>query len=163
MTDVLEPTPAAPTQGDLPVMTEQEANSYLDSAVDTIIQLQDEHGQSLELTAKEKLRRVFGDVAPLVAHIAMFTAVHAFEAGQLSVAASTDRTDILVNALRKVHVPEMYGDCVSDGDVYPCTTARALNLVQGHDPHRPSIDDELAALLSDEVPELDAPEDPAKA
>ena len=54
-----------------------------------------------------------------------------YAAGQAAQAPSDDRLTLLVRALRGIHQKEIYGDCVEDGDIYPCKTVRALNIVAG--------------------------------
>lgn len=38
----------------------------------------------------------------------------------------------LIRSLLMVHQPEEYGDCVEDGDPWPCKTARVIHLYQTH-------------------------------
>ncbi|WP_433673786.1 hypothetical protein [Microbacterium gorillae] len=54
-----------------------------------------------------------------------------YAAGQAAQAPSDDRLTLLVRALRGIHQKEIYGDCVEDGDVFPCKTVRAMNIIAG--------------------------------
>jgi hypothetical protein len=38
--------------------------------------------------------------------------------------------DEFITALRSIHSPEMFGDCVEDGDPYPCATLRLVEMYQ---------------------------------
>jgi len=123
------------TDIDFPMITEQQANELLDGIVADAIILRDAQNTDLTLGTAEKLQAVFGDAAQMAARLIFLGAVQGFELGVVQQLPGSDRTDILVAALRKVHKPEMFGDCVEDGEVYPCKTARALNLVAGSDPY----------------------------
>ena len=122
-------------QTGLPTITEEKANAILDDIVQTVIQPRDEQGADVVLDTNQKLTGVFGEFAPIVVQMIMLGALRGFELGAVEALPGSDRTDVLVGALRRVHVPEMFGDCVEDGEHYPCKTARALNLVAGDDPH----------------------------
>lgn len=116
---------------DLPTISEQKANEILDDAVHCVITLRDEQGSDIVMDAQQKLVKTFGDFAPVVAQMVLLGSLRAFELGVVEATPGSDRTDILVSALRRVHVPEMYGDCVEDGEHYPCKSARVLDLVAG--------------------------------
>jgi len=131
-------------ESSIPALTEKQANDLLDGVVADAIIIRDEQNQDALLGALEKLQAVFGDAAQMAARLMFLSAVRGFELGVVEQTPGSDRTDILVAALRKVHQPEMFGDCVEDGEHYPCRTARALNLVAGSDPHAKS--DDLDAL-----------------
>ena len=48
--------------------------------------------------------------------------------GELARMQSTDAV------LRGIHVMELFGDCVEDGQRFPCRTVRVLNVVRAHTP-----------------------------
>jgi len=125
---------------DLPTISEETANAILDDTVQTAIQLRDEQGSDITMPTPEKLTHVFGPAAQLVAQMVMLSALRGFEVGFVEQSPASDRTDILVAALRRIHVPEMFEDCVEDGEHFPCKTARALDLVAGARPEAESLD-----------------------
>lgn len=132
-----------------PMLTEEKANFLLDDIVANNLVVKNSEDEVANLTTTETLSVIFGDRAQLVAHLMFLAMASAHEVGTLSATPLSDRGDILISALRKVHQPEQFGDCVEDGDHYPCKSARAMNIVTGSDPHARSLDDELASLVSD--------------
>ena len=116
---------------DIPVITEAQANTVLDDVIDSIIQVRTEDGAEVEVPAIEKLKRTFGDAAPLVARMVMLGTMRGFDLGLVEATPGSDRTDILAAELRRVHAKEQFGDCVEDGEVWPCQTVKMLNLVAG--------------------------------
>lgn len=118
-----------------------DTNSQLDEAranlaLDAILQnIRIDDDSDSELSAPAKLHKMFGDAAPVVMQLMLLSMVAGHEIGLVDGSTASDRTEVLVNALRKVHRPEMFHDCEADGDVYPCKTARMLNLVAGNDPY----------------------------
>lgn len=125
---------------DMPTISEEKANEVLDDVVHSVIALRDDQGDDLALPTAEKLAKVFGSASPLVAQLILLGALRGFELGVVEATPGSDRADILVAALRRVHVQEMFGDCVEDGEVFPCATARMLNLVAGT-PAGPTAED----------------------
>ena len=130
---------------DVPTITEDQANDILDDVVHSLIVLKEEDGTSIEMTVTEKLTKVFGSSAPLVAQLVLTGALRGFEYGFVSATPTSDRTDILAAALRTVHVKEMFGDCEEDGEHYPCRTIRALDLVAGKPAVEPDAEVDVPA------------------
>jgi hypothetical protein len=54
--------------------------------------------------------------------------VGSFASRELARMQSTDA------ALRGIHVMELFGDCVEDGQRFPCRTIQVLNVVRAHTP-----------------------------
>lgn len=133
-------------QTELPTITEAQANGILDDIVQTVVQPRDEQGADIVQDTNTKLKGMFGEFAPVVAQMILLSALRGFEVGLVEQLPVGDRTDIVVSALRRVHKPEIFGDCVEDGESYPCKTARVLNLVSGEDPNVPTLEEELDAL-----------------
>lgn len=71
------------------------------------------------------------------------TAVSAgYIAGQASKEPATDRLTLLADTIRATHEREQFGDCVEDGERFPCRTLRAVNIVVG--PAQPAPFDDVA-------------------
>lgn len=115
----------------VPTISEEQSNSILDEVVQSVIVLHDDDGTPIDMPVTKKLAQVFGGAAPVVAQLVLLGALRGFEEGLVTATSTSDRTDILAAALRKVHVKEMFGDCEEDGEPWPCRTARALDLVAG--------------------------------
>lgn len=114
------------------MVTEELANATLDDVIHSAIHLNTEDGDAPELSAVQKLQSIFGaGAAPLAAHLVLLGVARGFDHGLVHATPGTDRTDILASALRRVHTKEEFGDCVEDGEPYPCPTIRAIDLVAG--------------------------------
>lgn len=122
-------TTTDPTE--IPVITEEKANAVLTDVIDTVIHFQTESGDEIEMSSTEKMQRTFGDAAALVARLIMLGAMRGFDLGFVEATPGSDRTDILAAELRRVHTKEQFGDCVEEGEVWPCQTSRILDLVTG--------------------------------
>lgn len=131
------------TDTNAPLLDQTRANAILEDVVASTIKVQrDDESSDKEMDAVATLLAAFGEAAaPVVSHLIFRAMVAGHELGAMDAAGQSDRADLLISALRKVHQPEQFNDCVEDGDHYPCKTARVLNLVGGDDPHVSGIDD----------------------
>lgn len=116
---------------DTPTISEEKANEVLDDVVHSVLAFRDDQGATVDVPLNEKMTAVFGEAAPVVAQLILLGTLRGFELGVVEATPGSDRTDVLVSALRRVHVKEMFGDCEEDGEVWPCKTVRMLNLVAG--------------------------------
>jgi hypothetical protein len=137
-------------QTDLPTISAEQANGVLDDIVQSVLDLREEDGSDIVLSTVDKLKRVFGPGAQTVAQLVMLGAVRGYDLGLVEQRPVGDRTDIVIAALRRVHTPEAFGDCVEDGEHFPCKTARILNLVAG----TPALDEEVPAAEERELTEV---------
>lgn len=124
---VLDPA-ASP---DVPMLTEEAGNSILDTVAETLLPMRNEDGDWVDLPTSQRLMTVFGPLAETVMRMVYLAAAAGHDTGLLAVTPTGERTDILAAGLRRVHTADMFGDCVEDGDHYPCKTARILDLVAG--------------------------------
>ena len=115
----------------MPTIDEEKANEILDDVVQSVIELNDEDGSPIEIGTPAKLSQVFGPSAPVVAQMILFGALRGFDLGLVEATPGSDRADILASSLRRVHTKEQFGDCVEDGEHFPCRTVRVLDLVTG--------------------------------
>lgn len=116
---------------EIPMLSEDKANAILDDIADSTLRFATPDGEEVEMSATQRMQRAFGDAAPLVARLIMLGAMRGFDLGLVEATPGSDRTDILAAELRRVHAKEQFGDCVEDGERYPCQTVRMLDLVTG--------------------------------
>lgn len=124
-------TSTEPEATNTPMLTEEAGNSILDTIAETMLPMKNEAGDWVDLPTNQRLSAAFGPLAETVARMIFLAAVSGHDAGLLAVTPSGERTDILAAGLRRVHTADVFGDCVEDGDHYPCKTARILDLVAG--------------------------------
>lgn len=128
--DQSSPTPVE----DLPMLTQERGSALLDDVIHSALQFKDENGDETKLSTAEKLAVAFGDKAQVVAHLILLAGARGFDYGQVAATPASDRADLLVRAIRKIHVKEMFGDCAEDGDHFPCRSIRAAEIVGGPAP-----------------------------
>lgn len=116
---------------EIPMLSEDKANAILEDIAHSTLHFATPEGEEIDMSATRKMQHAFGDAAPLVARLIMLGAMRGFDVGFIEATPGSDRTDILSAELRRVHAKEQFGDCVEDGERYPCQTVRMLDLVTG--------------------------------